>query len=322
MTYHQFLNYVKEQSVYELDHPEEYQASINHVIKNNAVELDGICLHKYGEQISPTVYLNPFYEQYLDGRPIKSILNEIVTTIHDDVPKLELPADVYDNYDAIRPQIIYRIVHYQKNKEQLATCPYLPFCDLAITFRWLVHADTSGIASSLITNRELELWNVTVEELYQAARYNTQRLFPHQITPLQELLSEYFQEDPELQSFYDSSSPALELFILTNQLCINGSTCMIYDNVLPQFAKQQSCDLYILPSSVHEVLLIPARYEIDEEHLLHLVHDANRTVVSKTEVLSDSVYRYERESNRVSQIENHWNHSWFQGPDLHGSDRC
>lgn len=310
MTYNQFLNYVREQSVYELEHPEEYQASINHVVKNNSVELDGICLHKHGEHLSPTVYLNPFYEQYLEGRPLKSILGEIVSTLNNDVPRLEVPASLYDDYEAVKPQIIFRIVNYYKNEEQLKDCPYLPFCDLAITFRWLVHADSFGIASSLITNRELELWNVTVEELYNVASQNTRRLFPHYIQPMQDLLAEYLQEDEELKYIYDSSPSSFQIYILTNKSRINGSTCMIYDHVLADFAKQQNCDIYILPSSIHEVLLIPARYGLEEQSLLELVHDANRTVVNITDVLSDSIYRYDYSGNRIIMIQPQWNKEW------------
>lgn len=310
MTYKQFLNYVREQSVYELDHPEEYQASINHVVKNNAVELDGICLHKHGETLSPTVYLNTFYEQYLEGRPLKSILGEIISTLNNDVPKLEVPASLYDDYDAVKPQIIFRIVNYEKNKEQLKDCPYLPFCDLAITFRWLVHADAYGIASSLITNRELELWNVTVEELYKVASHNTQRLFPCCIQPMQDLLAEYLQDDEELQHIYDSTPSSFQIYILTNKNRINGSTCMIYDHVLADFAAQQGCDIYIIPSSIHEVLLIPACYGIEEQSLLELVHDANRTVVNITDILSDSIYRYDAGGNHVIMIEPDWKNEW------------
>lgn len=306
MTYYQFLNYVKEQSVYELDHPEDYHATINHVVKNNAVELDGICLHKYGETLSPTVYLNTFYEQYLEGRSLKSILGEIVSTLNSDVPKLEIPAALYDDYEAIRPQIILRLVNYERNREQLKSCPYLPFCDLAITFRWLVHSDSQGIASSLITNRELELWNVTVEELYKVASVNTQKLFPPRIQPMQELLKEYIDEDEEFRYLYETTTPAFQIYILSNSNRINGSTSMIYDHVLADFAAEQNSDIYILPSSIHEVLLISAEYDLDEEALLDMVHDANRTVVDTTDVLSDSIYRYDRLRNRVIMIESHW----------------
>ncbi len=310
MTYHQFLNYVKEQSVYELEHPEDYQATINHVVKNNSVELDGICLHKHGEHLSPTVYLNQFYEQYLDGRPLKSILGEIVSTLNHEVPHLEVPASLYDDYDAIKPQIIYRLVNFEKNEQQLKTCPYLPFCDLAITFRWLVHADSYGIASSLITNRELERWNISVEELYKVAYENTRRIFPYEIYPMQELLQEYMPDDEELQFLYDSTPPAFQIYILTNKNRINGSTCMIYNNVLADFAREQGCDLYILPSSIHEVLLIPAHYGINEQDFLSLVHDANRTVVEATDVLSDSIYRYDYSRNRVIMIQSNWKDDW------------
>lgn len=303
MTYHQFLTYVREQSVYELEHPEDYQITINHVVKNNSVELDGICLHKHGESLSPTIYLNSYYEEYQKGRPLKSILGEIISTISNDIPRLEIPASLYDDYDSVRQQIILRLVNYKRNQEQLKTCPYLPFCDLAITFRWLVHSDPYGIASSLITNRELDLWNITVEELYQTAIVNTRNLFPARIQPLQELLTEYQEENKAFQQFMDSPLPSIPLYLLSNQNRINGATCMIYEHVLADFAAEQNSDIYILPSSIHEVLMIPARFPLEEEALLSMVYNANRTVVSLTEILSDSIYRYDRFRNRITLIE-------------------
>lgn len=307
MTYNQFLNYVKEQSVYEFDHPEEYKASINHVIKNNSVELDGICLHRAGDTLSPTVYLNHFYEEYLEGRPLHSILSEIAATLSSEVPELEVNTSLYDNYDAIRHQIIFRLVNYERNEELLTSCPYLPFCDLAITFRWLVHSDSSGIASALITNKEMELWNITLEELYQAASLNTRRLFPATIQPIQQLLSEYLDKDADIQELLDQTPDELQLFILSNEPRINGSTSMIYDGILADFAKKIKKDLYILPSSIHEVLLMPATKEIEEQALLNLVRDANRTVVGLPDILSDSIYRFDSKHNRIIMIQRNWN---------------
>ena len=307
MTYNQFLNYVKEQSVYEFDHPEEYKASINHVVKNNSVELDGICLHRAGDTLSPTVYLNHFDEEYLEGRPLHSILSEIAATLSSEVPELEVNTSLYDNYDAIRHQIIFRLVNYERNEELLTSCPYLPFCDLAITFRWLVHSDSSGIASALITNKEMELWNITLEELYQTASINTRRLFPATIQPIQQLLSEYLDKDADIQELLDQTPDELQLFILSNEPRINGSTSMIYDGILADFAKKIKKDLYILPSSIHEVLLMPATKEIEEQALLNLVRDANRTVVGLPDILSDSIYRFDSKHNRIIMIQRNWN---------------
>lgn len=306
MTYNQFLNYVKEQSVYELDHPEDYQATINHVIKNNSVELDGISLHKHGESLSPTVYLNHFYEEYLEGRPLKSIVGEVISTLKEDVPHLEIPANLFDDYESVKPHIILRLVNYEKNAPQLENCPYIPFCDLAITFRWLVHHDSYGIASALITNRELEHWNISMEELYTVAIQNTMQLFPAKICPMHEILKEYINNEDDFQQLQSFADPDMLLYVLTNRNHINGSTCMIYENVLSDFAQKANSDLYILPSSIHEVLLITANYGLNEESLLKLVHDANRSVVENIDILSDSIYRYDMEQNRIIMIQDNW----------------
>lgn len=302
MTYNQFLNYVKEQSVYKIDKPEEYQATINHFVKNNSVELDGICLHKEGEILSPTVYLNDFYEEYLEGRSLNSIVAEVRATLFEEIPQLEIPATLFDNYDTIRPYIIMRLVNYERNKKQLESCPYLPFCDLAITFRWLVHKDASGIASALITNREYQNWGISMEELYSVASRNTMRLFPARIRPMQEILKEYIRnpEDIRQLELYDNTD--LILYVLTNQIHINGSTSMVYDHILNRFARKEGCDFYLLPSSIHEIILLRTDSMIEEEALLQLVYNANRTVVNPVDILSDSIYRYDHRQNRVIMI--------------------
>ena len=236
-----------------------------------------------------------------------SILSEIAATLSSEVPELEVNTSLYDNYDAIRHQIIFRLVNYERNEELLTSCPYLPFCDLAITFRWLVHSDSSGIASALITNKEMELWNITLEELYQTASINTRRLFPATIQPIQQLLSEYLDKDADIQELLDQTPDELQLFILSNEPLINGSTSMIYDGILADFAKKIKKDLYILPSSIHEVLLMPATKEIEEQALLNLVRDANRTVVGLPDILSDSIYRFDSKHNRIIMIQRNWN---------------
>lgn len=306
MTYNQFLNYVKEQSVYEFENPEEYKASINHVVKNNSVKLDGICLHRAGDTLSPTIYLNHFYEEYLEGRPLHSIISEIASTLSNEIPELEFNTRLYDNYEAIRHQIIFRLVNYERNEELLSSCPYLPFCDLAITFRWLVHSDSSGIASALITNKEMDLWNITLEELYQTARINTRNLFPATIEPIQQLLTKYLDTDSEIQELLDCTPNDFHLYMLSNEARINGSTCMIYDGILADFTKKFKKDLYILPSSIHEVLLMPVEEGINEQSLLNLVRDANRSVVSLPDILSDSIYRYDARHNRIIMIQRNW----------------
>ena len=302
MTYNQFLNYVKEQSVYKIDKPEEYQATINHFVKNNSVELDGICLHKQGEILSPTVYLNDFYEEYLDGRSLHSIVAEVRATLFEEIPQLELPATLFDDYAAIRHYIIMRIVNYERNRDQLEHCPYLPFCDLAITFRWLVHKDSSGIASALITDREFQKWGISMEELYTIASRNTMRIFPAKIRPMQEILRDYIHNPDDLRQLAIYDQTDFTLHVLTNQFHINGSTAMIYDNSLKQFAKKEDCDFYLLPSSIHEIILLRADYDIEESALLQLVYSANRTVVNPVDILSDSIYRYDHENNRVIMI--------------------
>ena len=177
----------------------------------------------------------------------------------------------------------------------MTDCPYIRFHDLAITFRWLAYQDSIGISTALISNREMNRWNVTKEQLYQDASVNTPRIFPGKIKKLQEMVEDY--GFPIAKGYF-------ELYVLTNQQGINGATCILYDKLLEQFAREINRSFYLLPSSIHEMMICLEDNTITEKMLLALVKDANHMVVTMGEVLSDSIYYYNIRTGRLSEIAN------------------
>lgn len=197
-------------------------------------------------------------------------------------------------FENVRGKIIYRLVNYEKNKELLEDCPHRRLHDLAVTFRWVAHIDDDGVSTSLITNRQVKEWGITVNDLVLAAQQNTPRLFPAKIIDMEEMLAGKV-------SFilYPSAIP---MYILTNEQEINGASALLYGDVLKDFADKKGTDMYILPSSIHEVILLPSDRINDPTKLLSMVHDANTTVVSIGDVLSDSVYYYDRKTDHITEI--------------------
>ena len=191
----------------------------------------------------------------------------------------------------IRGRVIYRLVNYEKNKEILEDCPHIRLYDLAVTFRWVARIDDVGVSTSLITNKQVKEWGVSVNDLVLAARQNTPRLFPAQIIDMEEMLA-------GMVSFilYPSTIP---MYILTNKQELNGASALLYGDILKDFANKKGADMYILPSSIHEVIMVPADRINDPTKLLSIVHDANTTVVSIGDVLSDSVYYYDRKKDQI-----------------------
>lgn len=285
-----------------------YDAHLHTITKNNGIILDGVTLLNKGEIAGPNVYLNSFFESYQMGKPLNCIMNEIIDCHLR--AKEETTIDVVDilNFDLVKDRIIVRLVNYEKNKEQLAQCPHKRFLDLAITFRYLASKDAMGLASSLVFNKELELWGIELEDLYQLALFNTMREFPWQMDSLVKVVSECFGErlPEELREEFMNDVRSLEqvenrvnMFVLTNDVGVNGATCILYDNVIKNFAKVQDCNIYILPSSVHEVMLVPENAETEPEFLKELVEDANQSAVGLIDLLSDHIYYYDKELDQI-----------------------
>ena len=324
MVYQEFLNYIKDNLVdYMKDRLKSkeddsrfeehaYEVELHKVVKNNGIVLDGIAIRIDGANISPNIYLNSYYENYQMGRPVTSIMEEIVYLYEQ--AKEESDIDIVDilDYKTAKNKIFIRLVNYERNKEQLEQCPHKRYLDLAITFRYIASKDSCGLASSLISNQEFENWNVDLEELYQIALFNTMREFPWRMDSLAKVVTECFRskmsdELPEelLQelAFLEERECGVNMFVLTNETGVNGATCILYENVIMQFAKVQESNVFILPSSIHEVMLVPESEETDAELLSSLVREANQSAVGLIDLLSDYIYYYDLDKNEITLYE-------------------
>ena len=92
---------------------------------------------------------------------------------------------------------------------------------------------------------------------------------------------------------------AVEMYVLTNKQKMNGASCILYEHILNDFANQKNKDIYILPSSVHEVILVPVAEDIDRTELSRMVRDVNRNELEEGDVLSDRVYYYDRVRDEI-----------------------
>ncbi len=258
---------------------------VEDVCKNNGVVYTGIIISVKNENMSPNVYMNYYYELYKNGKSIEDITKDIVREYEKAREEMLAEGIIAPNKDDYAKKVFLRLVNYEKNKEQLKDCPFIIYHDLAITIRYLVKQDKDGIASALITNRELKEWGISKEEIYCIAKENTLKLFPPVLKRLDIMLKE--------MNCAENVIDGTKLYILTNKAGVNGATSMIYEDIIKAFAVEHSTDVYILPSSIHEVLLLPHEEGMDKNEIEEMVREINTYVVSKMEYLSDNVYKYD-----------------------------
>lgn len=274
--------------------------SIEPIIKNNEIVLDGLVIMEDGTNISPTLYLNYYYESYQDGTDFSSILDSILFTYHSNKPCGKINTSFFTDYRNIEHRIAYKLIHYEKNKHLLPDIPHYRYLDLAIVFYCLISTSAAGSATILIRNEHLHFWNISRKQLFDKAKENTPKLLPYDLRNLNELMKELIkkeQDDPLPEPEEDAA--LCPMYVLTNQNKLNGAGCILYEHLLKSFADKLESDLYILPSSIHEVILIPANGNTSYEELSHMVQDVNETQVSEEEILSDHVYYFSRNSNSV-----------------------
>lgn len=288
---------------------EEYEVELHKIMKNNGIVFDGITIRKGDESVSPNIYLNSYFESYQMGKPLAVIMEEIVYRYQSMRDEYNIEVVDIRNFKNVKNDVVLRLVNYEHNHELLKTCPYKRFLDLAITFRFIASRNFLGVASSLITNEEFAIWNIDLEELYRIALSNTMQEFPWRVDSLSRIVTDCLrrqlpegvsQELEEDFMLLEQEENSGNMFVLSNEAGLNGATCILYDSVLRNFARMQGCNIFILPSSIHEVMLVPEDAETEPEFLESLVIDANQSAVGLIDLLSSNVYYYDREKNQIS----------------------
>lgn len=288
-----FCNEIKEALPSYLKECDIEEIRLGKVRKNNGMEYTGMTVMESDVKVAPNIYLDGYYADYLDGTDFEEILRRIAADYNnarENIPGL-LPENLYD-----KEKLYVRLVNYNKNEDMLKNVPHRQYLDMAVTVHMLVKKDEDGMASFAVTNDMTGRFGMTGDELLESAMKNTQKLFPAKINSLFGQIEEMGGKD--LSYMRQPGMP--EMYVLTNDCGTNGAACMFYDNVMKEAAALFNRSFSILPSSVHELLLVPDSLGIPADELADMVRFFNRTVVSGGEVLSDSVYRYDREKNEIS----------------------
>ena len=282
---------------------EAYDVRSQIVRKNNGIELTGISIHQEGEKAAPVFYLN----EYMDREPLceeaaeitaQEITNKYMT--YGTVPEIikEMESDFYE-FNKIKDKVRFKLINTKNNEALLKQIPSIPYMDLSIVFYRYMEEDNGGMMVAQIQKGHLDLWEVDVQVLYKVALQNMQRVMPAEIKSINEIIhnlrctyGEEIEEDGKEPPFY----------VLSTVSGINGAACMLYPGMIANFAEQRGKDIIILPSSVHEVLLLEDTGEMDFVALMKLVKYINGTEVPMEDILSERVYEYNLEKKEIKVV--------------------
>lgn len=274
------------------------------VRKNNGKKLTGIIVEEEGCNISPAIYMDDFYNDYRADVSMEEIAENVYRAFCQSRIAQSLDMSGFTDYRKASGQIAFKLINYEKNRELLKEIPHKTFYDLAIVFYYSVQEPPfNGNASILIRNSHMAAWKISLEELYEKAMKNTQEMFPAQIENIEDIIADILEsKERDCIRTDEEKNDSTPMYVLSNRQKLQGAACMLYPGILREFAMTKDSDLYILPSSVHEVILLEAEPDIQAEALLKMVSEINRTQVEESEVLSDAVYYYNRADDKIEHI--------------------
>ncbi len=289
------------------------------VRKNNAVCLDALFVREAGETISPVLYLQDFYRRYQKGQEFEQVLEEMVQCYRRGKSASEIDVSFFQDPARVKKRIFPRLVNWEKNREILSRIPHRRFHDLAIVYYCVLEKSRFGDASILIREEHRDMWNMKEQELYAAGRENLYRSLPWIFVSMEEMLVSLLSEKeiglpgggdlfgeklPGGGDGYTFRSAAgvlaeqradpVPMYILTNRPKSFGAIWMTEESALSAVGDRLGEDFYVLPSSVHECIILPRSATKESHHLRRMVADINCSQVAPEEVLSDSIYLYGR----------------------------
>ena len=300
----------------------EAKVSLHTVYKNNNQKREMLCILEEGSNVSPTIYLRPFYEAAQEGMELEAVLNGILAEYRRNRCGLYLDVDEFQRFDRVSSRVVYKLINYERNQEMLALVPHRRFLDLAVVYYLLIENYFIGNGTATVQNRQMKLWQADEEKLFALAEVNTKKRLGGEILPMEQVVHDILLEDLSRQIEETPGGGDLgpqdveelagqiltelmpekhyEMYVMSNTERYFGAAALLDDGLLAEFAAQKNSGFYVLPSSIHEVILLPDTEPLSVEDMRRMLTGINENGVSGQEYLSDQVYYYNRETGKLS----------------------
>lgn len=284
---------------------EGYQVKLQEILKNNGVRLTGLLIREEDSDIAPTLYLDDFYEKWQGGKyeALEDVVEQIMASFYQCEVNQEVNMEFYHDFQKVKDRLCYKLISIADNQELLEDIPWIPYLDMAICFYYSFDGPLPGLGSILIHDSHMKLWQTTVEELYGLAKENTKNLFPAKLVPIKDLLEDMMMEMQESEDVKSWMEPFdTPMYVLTNSEKYFGACCILYEGLLEDISKKLNNNFYILPSSIHEIIVLADNDTYEKEFLRNMVCEVNMTQVDRQEVLTNSIYYYNYDKKKIEMV--------------------
>ena len=269
--------------------------SLTNVRKNNGVEVDGLVIHEEDVDLSPTIYLNAYYDMLLNGHSFDDVFNTIVNVYENHKNASFDSSQQFLDFSWVKKHVVMRLINKKKNADILINSPYIPFLDMALIFAVRIKVKSGFYGSAIIKNHHADFWETDAMELFSCAKQNVNRLLPPVCIKMSDLIIDCF---PESSPFFSAFDP--KMYIISNEERSYGASVVCYHHFVSDLAAELNDDLILIPSSVHEMIAVPMSAMDRMDILNESIREVNEFHLPPTQVLSDHAYVYRRDTDRIT----------------------
>ena len=300
MTRNDFIKEVKDELMQML--PEELKKELDiqevTVMKPNDQEFHGLTFKRENLDSAPTIYLDDAYGRFTRGEELHALTAELKDAYLSSLTIVE-PQEVNFEYDKIKDHLTVRLLEIKRNREYLATTPYMTVGNgLAMVCDIRMDNDQDAIWRATVTQKVLEEKNYDKREMFIAAMDNAQVIDPPVLVDMSQATFGQAAENLMLRDGPLAAEDVREMYVLTNDSGTLGSAVLFYPGTREHIADTIGESYYVLPSSQHEVLIVPDSAGLGREELSEMVKQANKSVLEPKDVLSDQIYHFDKNDRR------------------------
>ena len=303
----------------------DQSARLKSILKNNGCKYTSVIVDTKGDPVAPAIYLEDYYSAFMEERSVypddavtdEERIDAIARRILDTLDHLTPPnlMEDYRDFESVKDHICVKLVSRSENTDLLKNTPYLAFQDLCILFFIHLEMPDQSFGSILLKEDQFLHWEMTPTALYPLALENTMRIFPAELCALSSILQSFCKKDPDdaskaqdrdlLHDICDLSEDQWtapekpmphQSMVLTNKNKYFGATAVLYPKLLNRIGDALHGSYYLIPSSIHEMLILPSSIGISKPEINAMINEINRTEVSPEEVLADHCYFFDSRS--------------------------
>ena len=249
----------------------------------------GVRLDRGSGQAAPVINIEHHYQEMKTGKPLNRVMRDISETalgVMQNIP--DIHTEQIKQYGEMKDRIILQVIPVKGNEDRLAGMPHRLIEDMAVVCRAMIGSEHDhGNMSFLITTPVMQEYGITKDQLFADASANMERQCS--IRPLFNVLSEMAPDIADVPM----AEPDSMLFVATNTLSMYGAGVIALPDFMRNAEETMKGSFFVLPSSIHEVLLLKDDGMTDYRGLEAMVRDINATQVAPHERLTDNVYHYD-----------------------------